>query len=312
MKRRRTNDQAPSLSEPLIGVDWGGSHLRAFRYDDGGEVVETRERRQALLDIAPDGFEATLAALIAGWSGAGGARLMLCGMVGSRQGWAEAPYVSCPADAESLARRLLPLATSLGHAWIAPGVAFESDDRADVMRGEETQIIGALPAGWTGVAITPGTHSKWCRLEAGRITRFRTWMTGELYALLMTHALVGALAVGELHDPDAFALGVLRARDDPAITSLLFGARAEGLLGRIRPESLGGYLSGLLIGAEVAQGLAGLEAQAALLLIGAPELTAFYARALALAGREPAAIVDGATASARGLWRLDQMARGLT
>jgi 2-dehydro-3-deoxygalactonokinase len=312
MTRRPANDQGRSLSGTLIGVDWGGSRLRAFRYDQAGEVVETREHGRALLDIGPSGFEATLRALIADWLGAGAAQLMLCGMVGSRQGWMEAPYVFCPADVQALVGGLVPLVTALGEAQIVPGVALETEARADVMRGEETQIIGSAPADWTGVAIAPGTHSKWVTLERGRINGFRTWMTGELHGLIMTHTLVGALAVDGPIDPSAFDLGVRRAREDPAITSLLFGARAETLLGRIVPDSLSGYVSGLLIGAEVAQGLENVEAGASIFLIGAPELTVPYARALSIFGRAAAAIVDGATASAKGLWRLHQLAGGFS
>ncbi len=290
-------------------MDWGGSRLRAFRFDDQGQAIETRERAQALLDLTPGAFEPVLADLVADWSGPGDTRLMLCGMVGSRNGWVEAPYAPCPADAATLAGRLLPLDTSLGYACIVPGVAFETADRADVMRGEETQIIGAAPERWNGVAITPGTHSKWVTVEGGSLVHFRTWMTGELHALVKTYTLVGALTLDGPADADAFTLGASRALEDPAITSLLFGARAEGLLGRIRPASLSDYLSGLLIGAEISQGLARLERGTPILLIGAPALTKLYAQVLSLAGREGATIVDGAAASAEGLRRLDQLAR---
>ncbi len=295
-------------AEPLIGVDWGASRIRAFRYGADGAPLESRQRDCDLLSVRPGDFEAILADLTQGWSRDGAARFVLCGMVGSRQGWAEAPYAPCPADAEALASRLLRLSMANGEAAIAPGLSFETADRADVMRGEETQILGAVAPDWSGLAITPGTHSKWSTLEKGRIMGFRTWMTGELFALLRAKSLLGRLMVPGPHDPDAFALGVLRAIEDEAITALLFSVRAEALLARIAPPSLASYLSGLLIGAEVAGGLELCERGAPLAIIGAPALTALYAAALERAGRPDVARIDGDAAVARGLWRLDQLA----
>lgn len=291
------------VTRALIGVDWGASRQRAFLYDAAGAVIDTREDARALLGINPGGFEAVLASLARDWAAPGEAVFMLCGMVGSRQGWAEAPYAPCPADADAIARRMLKLETALGPIRIAPGLALETPERVDVMRGEETQIFGAAPEGWTGWAVTPGTHSKWARLEAGQIVSFRTWMTGELFALLKTHSLLSALMAPGPEDPDAFALGALRALEDPAaLGSLIFGARAEPLLSRIQPPAIASYLSGLLIGAEVAGAAA--KAEGPILLIGAPDLTRLYARALSLAGREAGMIVDGTAAAAAGLWRL--------
>ncbi len=291
------------MTGALIGVDWGGSRQRAFLYGAAGAVIDTREDSRALLSIHADGFEAVLAGLVRDWADPGEAAFLLCGMVGSRQGWAETPYVPCPADAEAIAERMLKLETRLGPIRIAPGLALETPERVDVMRGEETQILGATPEGWTGWAVTPGTHSKWARLDAGRIVSFRTWMTGELFALLTTHSLLSALMAPGPEDPDAFALGALRALENPvAIGSLIFGARAEPLLGRMGPRAIAPYLSGLLIGAEV--GAASAQAFGPILLIGTPELTGLYARALSLADREVDGIVDGNAAAAAGLWRL--------
>lgn len=285
----------------LIGVDWGTSNLRAFRFGPDGAVAERREAAEGVL-AAPDGdFEAVLGRLIEGWTPT---RLLLCGMIGGRQGWRETPYIPCPADAGALERALTPLQTRLGPAWIVPGVSLSTADRVDVMRGEETKILGAAEPGWAGLVVSPGTHPKWASVADGRIIGFRTVMTGELFAVLKAHSILGRLIEPGPHDPDAFALGALRALDDPAITSLLFSARAEPLMGRIAPVSVESYLSGLLIGAEVRGGLAEAAPGAEIRLIGGEAITGLYAQALDLAGRPAAAILDGEAAVARGLWRI--------
>jgi 2-dehydro-3-deoxygalactonokinase len=292
--------------ERLIGVDWGTSNLRAFRFDAAGGVVERRDAPFGV-QATPDGdFEAALERLAGDWRTGGGARWLLCGMIGSRQGWREAAYAPCPTDGAALAKALTPLTTRLGPAWIVPGVSLETAERVDVMRGEETQILGAVEPGWSGVVIAPGTHSKWATIQAGRISGFRTFMTGELFALLKTHSILGRMIEVAPSDPDAFALGVLRALDDPAITSLLFSARAEALMGRIAPPSIESYLSGLLIGTEVRGGLTGCAPGAAMAVIGAPRITALMVQALDIAGRPGARSIDGGEAAARGLWRIGQ------
>jgi 2-dehydro-3-deoxygalactonokinase len=289
------------VTRALIGVDWGASRQRAFLYDAAGAVVETREDSRALLGIPAGGFEAVLADLTRDWAAPGMAEFWLCGMVGSRQGWAEAPYAPCPADDAAIAARVLKLEPPLGPVRIAPGLALHTPDRVDVMRGEETQILGAAPDGWTGWVVTPGTHSKWARLEGGRIITFRTWMTGELFAVLKGHSILSALMTPAADDPDAFALGALRALEEPrAMASLIFGARAEPLLGRIAPASIASYLSGVLIGAEIA----GAAPDEGVLLVGAQELTRLYEKALGLAGRQVLGVVDGVVAASSGLWRL--------
>jgi 2-dehydro-3-deoxygalactonokinase len=229
-------------------------------------------------------------------------------MVGSRQGWVEAAYSPCPVTPSALAATLTPVPTRLGPAHIIPVVSLVSADAVDVMRGEETQIVGAIADGWSGVVITPGTHSKWTRIEAGRIVSFRTFMTGELYAVLKGHSILGRLMEDGAHDEAAFEGGVVRALDDAAITALLFGVRAEALFGRIALAALPAYLSGLLIGAEIAAGLRGLGADTPLKVIASHTVADLYAHALRLAGREAFEAVEGDEAVARGLWRIDRLA----
>ena len=289
----------------LIGVDWGGSSLRVFRFDANGRVVARRSSHRGVSTIAERRFAEALGELIADWAAEGSAPLMMCGMVGSRQGWAEAAYIPCPSDLDALASNLLPLQTPLGAALIVPGLRVDERGRLDVMRGEETQCLGALPdPSWSGVILHPGTHAKWASFERGRMITFRTWMTGELFDLLRHRSVLSLLMADGDHDDAAFDQGVARGLADPAITSLLFTARTEGLFERMSPVALSSYLSGLLIGSEVMGGLTQTPEGSLILLVGDAKLTTLYARALELAGRPASATVDGESAVTVGLWRL--------
>ena len=295
----------------LIGVDWGGSSLRVFRFDSAGAVVDRRASHRGVATIEGGRFAEALGELVSDWTAGGGARLIMCGMIGSRQGWVEAPYIACPTDLEALASGLQPLATPFGPALVAPGLSVDDARRLDVMRGEETQFLGAMPGvDWTGVIVHPGTHAKWATFDAGRITCFRTWMTGELFALLREQSVLRLLMEDGADDDTAFDLGVTRALADPAITSLLFTARTEGLFARIAPGALPSYLSGMLIGSEVANGLNDLTSDTEILLVGDARLTRLYGRAFDRAGRPGIAAVDGDVAASRGLWRLERSRMG--
>jgi 2-dehydro-3-deoxygalactonokinase len=286
----------------LIGGDWGTSNLRVFRFGADGAVLERREAATGVLAVGEGGFEAALAGLVGDWLAEGPAPILLCGMVGSKQGWVEAPYAACPAGLVDVAARIKPVACGLGDVRIVPGlVATLADGRRDVMRGEETQIFGAATG--DGLVITPGTHSKWARLEAGRVVEFETFMTGELFAVLKTHSILGRLMRGDAADPAAFELGVRRALADPALSRLLFSARTEGLFEQIAPEALPAYLSGLLIGAEAGAATQGADAANAV-VVASPAIAALYQSALVIAGIGGCRIVDGEAAAAAGLWRL--------
>lgn len=294
---------------PLIGVDWGGSNLRVFRYGADGEVLESRSSPVGVAALGGRSFEAVLDELIGDWRAAASApaRIVMCGMVGGRGGWLEAPYVACPADAAAVASAMVRVETGLGSTWIVPGLSATTPQGiADVMRGEETQIFGVLGPEEEALVIAPGTHSKWCRVRGGRIVGFRTYMTGELFAVLKSHSILGRTMQGEAHDDEAFTRGVTLSLGDTDLLALLFSARSEALFERIRPEGCASYLSGLLVGAEVRAGLAAARAASDLkiLLIAAEGLTGPYRAALELAGAPLDRRIDGAEASARGLWRL--------
>ena len=213
---------------------------------------------------------------------------LLSGMVGSRQGWREASYAPLPADGAVLAARLLPVPEIGG--WIVPGVSGESLAGApDVMRGEETQALGALALAGAGEACLcmPGSHSKWVEMREGRLARFATFMTGEAFAALRDHTILARMIEGGAHDQDAFAAGLSRARQPGGLLHHLFTVRTDGLFARLAPAAAGSFLSGLLLGHET--------------------MAAPYRAAIEAAGRR-ASLVPGERAVASGLWSLARAA----
>lgn len=282
----------------LIGIDWGTTNLRAFRLGAGGEILERRVSDQGAGGLKPGEFERVLAETIGDWT-AQSPPIVLAGMVGSRAGWREAAYLPCPADPAALAAATLPVTSGLGDVRIVPGLsAGDAGNGFDVMRGEETQLLGS---GVTdGLVILPGTHCKWATLAQGRIVGFHTAMTGELFGLLRARSLLGQLAAdGAIFDEAAFTRGVERVLAAGSPVPLLFSARADVLLGDLRPDQVESYLSGLLIGGEIAA----FKPRAAT-LIGNPALVARYRSALAVAGVDDVSIIDGERAVARGLWAI--------
>jgi 2-dehydro-3-deoxygalactonokinase len=300
----------------LIGGDWGSSNLRVFRFGDAGQILEQRDVARGVLTVVNRAFESTLSQVIGDWLDSAEVPILLCGMVGSRQGWAEAPYISCPARLNDLRGKKIRVHTASFAVSIVPGLMVRGGDgRLDVMRGEETQIFGMdeirhpTVAG-THVVVTPGTHSKWAIVEGGRIVDFSTYMTGELFAVLRAHSILGKLMQVDTYDHAAFdhaafELGVTRALEDPAITRLLFSVRCEGLFETIAPQALSEYLSGLLIGAEIGAAISHC-ARVPVTVVGSPQMTSLYQKALALAGVTAVTIVDGDRAVGVGLWQLAQ------
>ncbi len=292
----------------LITLDWGTSNLRACLLAEGGEVMAARSSAAGVMAVAAGGFEAVLQQLCGDWLLPRRCALLASGMIGSRQGWREAAYLECPAGVAAAAQRLTAVALADGQTLhIVPGlICTGSDGQADVMRGEETQVWGAgLAAGHC--CVLPGTHSKWAWMGADdQIERFQTYMTGELYAVLAAHSILGRLMVPAADDmaadgaafDDGARLGLA---EHAHLSHLIFAARTAGLTGQRPATALADFLSGLLIGAEV--GSARLRgAPARVTLLGNDALCRRYARALALAGIavQPAP----AEATVRGQWRL--------
>jgi 2-dehydro-3-deoxygalactonokinase len=282
------------LSSPapaLVSVDWGTTSFRAFLASADGAVIDEIAASQGAVSLAAGEHEAFLVAKIGAWKRRfPNLPIVMSGMVGSRQGWVEAPYAACPAGAAEIAAATLTIPSpELGGVLLAPGLsALDALGAPDVMRGEETQILGALRASGRadGLFVLPGTHCKWARVETGRIVGFETFMTGEAFAALKDHTVLGRLMTParEGGEANGFALGVKAAAalERPGdLLHAVFMTRTLGLFDRVAPGELAEYLSGLLIAAEIVAGAR--EARSAV-LVGAPALAARYAEAGALIG----------------------------
>ena len=277
---------AARITADWIAVDWGTTHLRAFAMGQG--VLAEAGSEDGMGRLARDGFEPALLRLIGAWlDPARITPVIACGMVGSRQGWVEAGYrrVPCtPLDGSGMTA--VPVADPRLRMYIVPGLA--QLHPADVMRGEETQIAGALALspGFDGVFCLPGTHSKWVHVSAGEVVSFQTSMTGELFALLSQQSVLRHGMAGEGWDEAAFDQALSDALSRPErLGARLFGLRAEGLVGQLDAGVARARLSGLLIGMEMAGARAYWLGQP-VVIIGATRLSALYARALAAQGAE--------------------------
>ncbi len=289
-----------------IAGDWGTTNLRAWRLDADGAVVARREFPLGVSRLEPGAAAAVFETQVQPALGGQGLPALLCGMIGSNLGWTAAGYLACPADPGELARGLARPAPGVA---IVPGLICPGLSGPDVMRGEETQILGWLAAepsrrkGWR-VLCLPGTHAKWVAVADGRIVRFLTAMTGELFGLLKTHSVLRALKADE--DLAAFSLGVMAAGDGSALASRLFSARGRFWAGELAETGVESYLSGLLIGAEIASLWPKVLGEGDRVdIIGDPALTRLYAHAMKQR-KIRAEVTDGETAALEGLkaiWR---------
>jgi 2-dehydro-3-deoxygalactonokinase len=284
----------------MIGVDWGTTSFRAFRMTADGTMRDRRAGPRGIVNVPDNRFADTLREEIGPWLAVGENHVLLSGMIGSRQGWKEAPYLPCPAGAPEIAAALVEIEFDWAQVKLVPGLSTTDDAGiAEVMRGEETQVIGVLEAmGGDGLACLPGTHSKWVRVEDRRIVGFTTHMTGEAFGALRGHTILGRMMREGPSDGASFDEGIRRAGDGGGLLHHIFGARAQVLAGRLAETDAAAYLSGILIGHEVRAALAGRQGEV-VHVIGAPELTALYARAISAHGGFPERH-DG-EAAARGL-----------
>jgi 2-dehydro-3-deoxygalactonokinase len=284
----------------MIGVDWGTTSFRAFRIARDGSIRDRRAGPRGILNVPDNRFAETLREEIGPWLAAGDDHVLLSGMIGSRQGWREAPYLPCPAGPAEIAAALTDIPFDWGQVKLVPGLSAEDAAGVpEVMRGEETQIVGCLEAmGGAGLACLPGSHSKWAQVADGRIAGFTTHLTGEAFAALRGHTILGRMMRDGAIDPARFDQGVARAADTGGLLHHVFGARTLALTGHMPETDTASYLSGILIGHEVRAALDGRR-EVVVQLIGAPELTALYARAIAACGSF-AERHDG-EAAARGL-----------
>lgn len=286
------------MNAQLLAVDWGTSNRRAYLIENGAVVRETRDALGILAVPSGDFPDA-----VAGLRGElGNAPMLLAGMVGSNRGWVDAGYVHAPATLTALARGVIRPQAGIG---IVPGVSVIDGMRGDVMRGEEVQLLGAVEAGLAprdALLCQPGTHCKWARVADGALVDFATAMTGELFALLRAHALIGAAMTGAVAPGAAFADGVERSAAGD-LAAALFGVRPASILG-LRPDAdAAAYVSGLLIGADC-RAHAAVEDHVHLL--ADPSLGALYAAALAQLG-VAITLVDSRAAFIAGITRIQEL-----
>lgn len=291
-----------------IAVDWGTSNVRAWGIGEDGSVVFTAASDQGMSRLARGDYAGVLSQLLAEHQNGKATDVMICGMAGARQGWKEAPYLDVPTDLRGVGFGAVSPddADPRFAVRILPGLCQRQIGEEDVMRGEETQLLGlsALQPGYSGPVIMPGTHSKWVQLDGRRVARFATVMTGELFALLGTQSVLRH-AMGIIEDEAAqaegFAEGAELGLDHPdRLTANLFKVRAGSLLSGRNASWSSGFLSGMLIGSEIGGQRAWLDGAPEIPLIGGVKLCALYSKVLRQVGAR-SLVVDATDATLAGL-----------
>jgi 2-dehydro-3-deoxygalactonokinase len=278
----------------IVAVDWGTSSLRGALLDAAGAALEERSFARGILTVPAGGFPGAFQACFGDWM-TPGTLCLVSGMAGSKQGWREAPYCACPTGFDAIAAQLEWVEP--GRIAIVPGLSIDRNGVPDVMRGEETQIFGALQLLGLDNArlVLPGTHSKWVTVADRKVTDFSTWMTGEFYALLRQHSLLARMMPESDPAPDtaAFDQGVAHALAGPGLLNTAFSTRTLSLFNRMAADSLPSYLSGLVIGEELKSQR--LPRGEPVVVMGAEALTARYEQALAQLGVPVQRVGAGAT-----------------
>lgn len=272
------------MKKEWIAVDWGTSNFRAWLMA-GDHVLDKRSASCGLLHVEQGQFDATLKKLLGEWVVNATPVIAMAGMVGSQQGWHDVDYCPLPAKTDDLIAHRFHFTTSWGsEAWIVPGLRTSSSDGLpDVMRGEEVQLLGLtmLEELDDFRAMLPGTHSKHAQVKQRHIVEFSTYMTGELFNVLISHSLLGRALPLAVRDDDAFLRGVAASRLQTPLSHRLFSARTLRLSGELPAASVGDYLSGLLIGSEFTTDHTG-----PVWLVGSAALTARYQLAATALGIE--------------------------
>ncbi|WP_375270629.1 2-dehydro-3-deoxygalactonokinase [Sphingomonas sp.] len=284
-----------------IAVDWGTTNRRAWLVDARGAVLDQRRDERGVLSIVPGSYPREIADLR---RALGDVPVFAAGMIGSTRGWHDAPYVDAPASLALLAEHAVRLDAGV---TIVPGVALRAPHRADVMRGEEVQALGAVTAGLVpgdALLCQPGTHNKWIELSDGRIARFATTMTGELFALLRAHGILAGMLDGTVRDGTPFRAGLARGAGARDLSSALFEVRARVLLGVRAADDAAAFASGILIGADVGarDDVAGRDVY----LLASGGLADLYASAIAFVGARAVPVDSDAAflAGMHAIWEL--------
>ena len=253
------------VTPAYLAIDWGTTNRRIYVIANDGTMLDTIRDDRGVLAMAAGEYPSEIAAIR---DRLGDLPIIAAGMVGSTRGWREAAYVPAPADLATLAGAATRIEEQ--RVTIVPGVSLLTDTRADVMRGEEVQVLGAIVAGLApadALFAQPGTHNKWVHTQGGRIADFATTMTGELFALVKGHGILAGMLDGPVADGPAFRDGLSRGSGACDLTAALFGVRASVLLGRIAAEDTAAYASGLLIGNDIGA-VPDMEGQTVYLLSG--------------------------------------------
>ena len=282
------------MTSRYIAIDWGSTNLRAWLYQ-GEQCLESRQSEAGVTRLNGHSPAAVFSEITAGWRDSA-TPVVMAGMVGSNVGWKAAPYLPVPVHFSAIGEQLTAVSDQV---WIIPGLSVSRDDNHNVMRGEETQLLGARAIAPSSVYVMPGTHRKWVQADRQQISDFRTVMTGELHHLLLRHSLVGAGLPEQVSAPDAFNAGLERGLHSPDILPQLFEVRAAHVLGSLPREQVSEFLSGLLIGAEVATMSAHFHDRQVTLVAG-EALADRYQQALGAIGRQTT-VVSGDTAFQTGI-----------
>jgi len=297
-----------------VAVDWGTSSFRLWLMDRAGNVLGERRSQEGMMAAAKLGFATVLQSHLGALGAANDLPVIICGMAGARQGWVEAGYIDTPAHLATVLERAVAVPGGARDIRILPGIAQRDPNAPDVMRGEETQLLGALgmDAADDALVCIPGTHSKWAIVKDATVKSFATFMTGELFSVvshetILSHAIAGA---EEAEDINAFRSAVVAAFEAPALAAnLLFQVRSSQLLYGGSPAAARERISGTLIGLELAAGLAGDRPSRGVTLVASGRLQSLYQLAfetLAVPVRSidaEAAVRRGLSMAAQAIWK---------
>lgn len=297
-----------------LAVDWGTSSFRLWLLDEAGAVLGESRSTEGMMHCAESGFEPVLKAHLEKAGAPGGLPILICGMAGARQGWLEAPYVETPARLETLGQKAVRVDVDWADIRILPGIAQRDRQAPNVMRGEETQLLGALSGRDVALVCMPGTHCKWVRVSGGSVTDFTTYMTGELFDVIGRHSILKHALAESTPEADAAAFDAAVESvlgGDARVLSRLFEVRAAGLLDLADPKGGAGHLSGLLVGSEVAEAKATYGAELPVVLVAGGGLAKRYGRALDRVGFQvehldaEAAVRTGLHLAVTAIWKGD-------
>lgn len=267
------------MTDNYIAVDWGSTHLRAWRVLEGA-CVDSLTLASGVSRLKEERARDVFERHITPWRGDEKLPVIMAGMIGSEAGWMAVPYLACPVRLEAIGPQCYPIDDNV---WIVPGLKTASDNHYNVMRGEETQLLGAAKLAPATCYVLPGTHCKWVWADGETLSNFTTVMTGEMHHLLMTNSLIGRALPEQKEDPQAFHRGLERGLASPSLLPELFETRARWVLGELERTSVSDYLSGLLIGAEVATQLTQMR-PLSITIVGGEQLLARYQAAFSLSG----------------------------